>query len=164
MLSGRYRSACRKFLILAVSPWMPVLKIEYITRYGFASGDTDRTSTRMLFSFPMGMRIIDPRSTGEALIWLGASKCGSSRRYAFTLALSSRQMSLPCVKILSTNDQPNLLNFSSPLGSQNRFLFPLLTETLVCIPFPFTPTTGLGKKLAVIPIPVATWRQINLYS
>ena len=58
----------------------PVLKIESITRYGFASGATERTSTRMLRSLPIGMRIIDPRSTAEALIWFGASKCGSSRR------------------------------------------------------------------------------------
>ena len=27
---------------------------------------------------------------------------------------------------------------------------------------PFTPTTGLGRKLAVSPMRVATWRQINL--
>ena len=45
-----------------------------------ASGATERTSTRMLFWLPMGIRIIEPRSTGEAFIWLGASKCGSRRR------------------------------------------------------------------------------------
>ena len=48
--------------------------------YGFASGATERTSTRELFSLPIGMRTIEPRSTAEALIWFGASKCGSSRR------------------------------------------------------------------------------------
>ncbi len=32
-----------------------------------ASGETERTSTRMLFSLPIGIRIIDPRSTGDAL-------------------------------------------------------------------------------------------------
>ena len=71
------------------------------------------------------MRTIEPRSTAEAMIWFGASKCGSSRRYAFTLAFSSRQMSLPCVRMRSTNSQANLLIFSSPFGSQNRFLPPL---------------------------------------
>src|SRR5580698_10268605 len=129
---------------------MPVLKIEYITRYGFESGATDRTSTRMLFSLPMGMRIIEPRSTAEALIWFGASKCGSRRRYEFTLALSARQMSLPCVRILSTNDQPIGDSFSSPFGSQKRFVS-LLTDTLVCMPLPFTPTTGFGRNEAVMP-------------
>src|SRR3954453_16812326 len=110
---------------------MPVLKIEYITMYGLASGATERTSTRMLFSLPIGMRTIDPRSTADALIWFGASKCGSSRRYEFTLGFSSRQMSLPCVRMRSTNCQANLLIFSSPFGSQN-VLFPFLdTETLV---------------------------------
>src|SRR5580693_173907 len=116
----------------------------------------------MLFSLPIGMRIIDPRSTGDALIWLGASKCGSRRRYAFTLELSSRQMSFACVRSLSTKDQASVDIFSSPLGSQNRFLLPLLTETFVCIPLPFTPTTGLGRKHAVNPIRVATCRQISL--
>src|SRR5882762_1776174 len=32
----------------------------------------------MLLSLPMGMRIMEPRSVGDALIWLGASKCGST--------------------------------------------------------------------------------------
>src|ERR1700722_18323 len=62
MLSGRYRSACRRFLSFEVSPSRPDLKIEYITMYGFASGATDRTSTRELFSLPIGMRIIERRS------------------------------------------------------------------------------------------------------
>ncbi len=30
------------------------------------------------------------------------------------------------------------------------------------MPLPFTPTTGFGRKLAVIPICVATCRQISL--
>src|SRR5215831_3486561 len=162
MLSGRYLSACRRFLIFAVSPSSPVLKIEYITIYGFASGPTERTSTRILFSLPIGMRTMEPRSVGEALIWFGASKCGSNRRYALTLAFSIRQMSLAWVRIRSMNDQPALLSFSSPLASQNRFLPFLLTETLVCMPLPLTPTTGFGKKEAVSPILVATWRQTSL--
>ena len=62
----------------------------------------------------------------------------------------------------STNDQPSLLSFSSPFGSQNRFFPPLLMDTLVCMPLPFTPTTGLGRKLAVRPMLVATWRQTSL--
>ena len=48
--------------------------------YGFASGPTERTSTRELFSLPIGMRTMEPRSTAEAMIWFGASKCGSRRR------------------------------------------------------------------------------------
>ena len=61
------------------------------------------------------------------------------------------------------NFQPKSLSFSSPFGSQIRFLPPLpFTETLVCMPLPLTPTTGLGRKLAVIPRLVATWRQISL--
>ena len=59
-------------------------------------------------------------------------------------------------------DQPDLLSFSSPLGSQKVFLPALLMETLVCMPFPLTPTTGFGRKLAVRPMRVATWRQISL--
>ena len=42
------------------------------------------------------------------------------------------------------------------------FLPSLLIDTLVCMPLPFTPTTGFGRKLAVRPILVATWRQISL--
>src|SRR5581483_6332774 len=34
----------------------------------------------------------------------------------------------------STKAQPNLLSCSSPLGSQKRFLPPLLMDTLVCMP------------------------------
>src|ERR1700761_2457671 len=104
--------------------------------YGFASGPTERTSTRADFSLPMGMRIIDPRSTAEALIWFGASKCGSKRRYAFTLAFNNRQMSLPCDRILSTKLHANGEIFSCPLGSQNRFLPSFVMDTLVCIPEP----------------------------
>ena len=124
--------------------------------YGFASGATDRTSTRALRSLPIGTRTIEPRSIAEALIWLGASKCGSSRRYEFTLELSKRQMSLPTVRMRSMNCQPSGLSFSGPFGSQNRFLLPLLIETLVCMPLPLTPTTGLGRKLALSPIEFAT--------
>src|SRR5215831_10471688 len=130
--------------------------------YGFASGATERTSTRMLLWLPIGMRTIEPRSVGDALIWFGASKCGSRRRYAFTLGLSGRQISLPCVKIRSTNAHPLLLNFSCPFGSQKVFVPSLLIETLVCMPLPFTPTTGFGKNDAVMPILVATCRQISL--
>src|ERR1700689_2159760 len=122
MLSGRYRSAWRRFLIFERLPWMPVLNTEYSTMYGFASGPTERTSTRADFSLPIGMRIIEPRSVAEALIWFGASKCGSRRRYAFTLAFSNRQISLPWVRILSTNVHAIFETFSSPLGSQKRFL------------------------------------------
>src|SRR3984957_20345471 len=82
MLSGKKRSAWRRFAIFEVVPSRPVLKIEYSTRYGFASGLTDRTSKRMLFSLPIGMRTIEPRSVADALIWLGASKWGAGRRYA----------------------------------------------------------------------------------
>src|SRR5579859_1272942 len=156
MLSGRYRSAWRRFLIFAMSPCKPVRNTEYITMYGFASGLTERTSTRDVFSLPIGMRIIEPRSTGEALIWLGASKCGSRRRYAFTLAFSNRQISFPWVRMRSRNDHATLASFSSPFGSQKMFFPFLLTETLVCIPLPFTPTTGLGRNDAVNPILVAT--------
>jgi hypothetical protein len=35
-------------------------------------------------------------------------------------------------------------------------------ETLVCMPLPLTPTTGLGRKQAVKPMLRATWRQISL--
>src|SRR5277367_1856370 len=152
MLSERYRFAWRRFLIRDVSPCSPVLKIEYSTMYGFASGPTERTSTRADFSLPIGMRIIDPRSTAEALIWFGASKCGSKRRYAFTLAFNSRQMSFPWLKILSTKLHASGEIFSSPLGSQNRFLLSFVIDTLVCMPEPFTPVTGFGRKLAVMPI------------
>ena len=51
----------------------------------------------------------------------------------------------------STNFQPKPLSCSWPFGSQKRFLPFLLTETLVCMPLPLTPTTGFGKKLAVMP-------------
>jgi hypothetical protein len=109
------------------------------------------------------MRIIAPRSTADALIWLGASKCGSSRRYAFTLEFNSRQISLPCVRMRSMNCQANLLIFSSPFSDPRRgSCRSWITETLVCMPLPFTPTTGLGRKLAVIPMLLATWRQISL--
>ena len=42
------------------------------------------------------------------------------------------------------------------------FLPSFITETLVCIPLPFTPTTGFGRKQAVSPMLVATCRQISL--
>jgi len=47
--------------------------------YGLASGAIERTSIRADRSFPSGIRTIEPRSIAEALIWFGASKCGSSR-------------------------------------------------------------------------------------
>src|SRR5690348_17784654 len=48
--------------------------------------------------------------------------------------------------------------------SQNRF-FPFRdTETLVCMPFPLTPVTGLGRKHAVMSIRAATWRDRSLYN
>src|ERR1700761_960236 len=130
MLSGRYRSAWRRFLIFDVLPCRPLLKIEYSTMYGFASGPTERTSTRADFSLPIGIRTIEPRSVAEALIWFGASKCGSSRRYEFTLAFSNRQMSLPWVRIRSTNFHANAEIFSSPFGSQKIFLLFLVIEML----------------------------------
>src|SRR6185312_685345 len=61
--------------------------------YGLASGAMERTSTRAERSLPRGMRTMEPRSMAEALIWLGASKWGSRRRYELTLELSTRQMS-----------------------------------------------------------------------
>ena len=71
-------------------------------------------------------------------------------------------MSLPWVRMRSTNSQAHLLIFSSPFGSQKMFLPSFETETLVCMPLPLTPTTGFGRKHAVSPILVATWRQISL--
>src|SRR6516164_9404426 len=133
----------------ALVPSTPVLKIEYITRYGLASGATERTSTRIDRELPIGTRTIEPRSVGEALIWFGASKCGSRRRYALTLGFRIRQMSRACERILSMNSHPKADNCSCPFSSQNRFVLPFEIDTLVCMPLPFTPTTGLGRKLAV---------------
>src|SRR5581483_426296 len=110
----------------------------------------------------MGTRIMEPRSVGEALIWLGASKWGSKRRYAFTLGFRHRQISLPCDRIRSMNSHAHLLSFSWPLASQKRFLPFCMTETLVCMPLPLTPTMGLGRKLAVSPMFLATCRHIIL--
>ena len=42
---------------------------------------------------------------------------------------------------------PILLSFSSPFTSQNKFFPFSLMETLVCMPLPLTPTTGLGLSL-----------------
>ena len=56
---------------------------------------------------PMGTRTIEPRSVAEALIWFGASKCGSRRRYAFTLGFRIRQISSAWVRMRSMNSQPN---------------------------------------------------------
>src|ERR1035437_6862504 len=92
MLSGRYRSAWRRLSTFAVVPSIPVLNNEYRTRYGLASGATDRTSTRMDFELPIGTRTIEPRSVADAFNWLGASKCGSSRRYEFTLRSEERRV------------------------------------------------------------------------
>ena len=73
-----------------------------------------------------------------------------------------KHVSLPWVRMRSMNSQPSLLSFSSPFSSQKRFLPFSLMETLVCMPLPLTPTTGLGRKEAVKPILVATSRQISL--
>ena len=99
--------------------------MESITRYGFASGATERTSTRILRSLPMGMRIIEPRSTAEALSWFGRLEVRIETAIGVDAGFSSRQISLPWVSMRSTNSQPSLLIFSSPFGSQKRFL-PLL--------------------------------------
>src|SRR6516164_2118300 len=128
---------------------MPVLKMEYIVIYGLASGATERTSTRMERLLPMGTRIIEPRSVADALIWLGASKCGSRRRYAFTLGFRTRQISRACVRMRSMKHQPNCESCSWPFSPHIRLILSFDTDTLVCMPLPFTPTTGLGRKLAV---------------
>ena len=117
---------------------------------------------RALRSLPSGMRTMAPRLFGLALIWLGASKCGSSRRYAFTLELSTRQMSLALVRMRSMKSQPDLARPSWPFLSWNRFLPPLDSDMFVCMPLPLMPVTGLGRKLAVRSICAATWRQSSL--
>src|SRR6185369_1945729 len=68
-------------------PLVPVLLVL------LASGAMERTSMRAERSLPRGMRTMEPRSMAEALIWLGASKWGSRRRYELTLELSTRQIS-----------------------------------------------------------------------
>src|SRR5450631_2802089 len=141
---------------------MPVLKMENRVRYGFASGATDRTSTRIERELPIGTRTIDPRSVADALIWLGASKWGSRRRYEFTLGFRIRQISSAWVRMWSMNSHPKAESFSCPFSSQNRFVLPLEIETLVCMPLPLTPTTGLGRKLAVKPMLLAIWRVSSL--
>src|SRR5271170_2411188 len=133
----------------AIWPSMPVLKSEYSTRYGLASGATARHSTRIDREFPIGTRIMDPRSVAEALIWFGASKCGSRRRYAFTLGFMIRQISSAYDRMRSMYSHPKVESFSWPLGSQNRLVLPCVIDMFVCMPLPFTPTTGLGRNDAV---------------
>jgi len=41
--------------------------------------------------------------------------------------------------------QPNWDSFSRPAGSQKRLVLPSDIDTLVCMPLPLTPTTGLGR-------------------
>jgi hypothetical protein len=74
--------------------------------YGLASGAMERTSTRAERSLPRGMRTMEPRSMAEALIWLGASKWGSRRRYELTLELSTRQRSVALARMRLMKSQP----------------------------------------------------------
>ena len=60
------------------------------------------------------------------------------------------------------NSHPALDSWSCPFSSQNRFFPFRATETLVCIPLPLTPVSGLGRKLAVMSIRAATWRDSSL--
>ncbi len=130
--------------------------------YGFASGAIERTSMRADFSLPRGIRTIEPRSMADTLIWFGASKCGSSRRYEFTLEFRIRQMSLALARMRLMKLQPAAEIRSLPLASQKRFTPPRVSDRLVCMPLPFTPVTGFGRKLAVMSSCAATCRQMSL--
>ena len=52
--------------------------------------------------------------------------------------------------------QPSRAKLFLTFGIPEQVVPVLVMETLVCMPFPFTPTTGLGRKEAVKPIFVAT--------
>src|SRR3954471_8911322 len=99
-----------------------------MARYGLESGAIERTSMRAERWLPIGMRTIEPRSIGEALISFGASKCGSRRRYALTLELRMRQISSALLRMRSTYSQAKDERLSSPLGSQKRFFSPLAID------------------------------------
>jgi hypothetical protein len=58
--------------------------------------------------------------------------------------------------------QPDLESESWPFASKNWFLPPFEIERFVCMPLPLTPVTGLGRKLAVMSMRAATWRQRSL--
>src|SRR4051794_28842374 len=107
MLSGRKRVRDFSAALFSTLPSRPVRRIVYTLMYGFESGATDRTSMRALFSLPSGMRTIEPRSIAEALIWFGASKCGSRRRYAFTDEFNVRQMSCAFERMREMKSHPD---------------------------------------------------------
>src|SRR5262245_14681232 len=96
------------------------------------------------------MRTIAPRLFADALIWFGASKCGSRRRYEFTDEFKIRQMSFAEVRMRSTKSQPGFESMSGPFASKKVFLPFLLIDRFVCMPLPFTPVTGFGRNEAVM--------------
>src|SRR4026209_1551794 len=101
---------------------------------------------RAVRSLPIGMRITEPRSLAETLIWFGASKCGSRRRYELTLELRIRQMSLAFARIRFRTPQAKLDRPSRPLLSWKAFLPFFAIDMLVWQPLPLTFCTGLGRK------------------
>ena len=72
---------------------------------------------RAVRSLPIGIRIIEPRSLAETLIWFGASKCGSSRRYEFTLEFRIRQMSFAFARMRLIALQASSESPSCPFAS-----------------------------------------------
>jgi len=105
-----------------------------------ASGLTERTSTRMLFALPMGMRTMDPRSIADAMSWLGLQN-GDRDGDSVDARIQQQQMSLPC-EMRSDEFPAHLAELLFSFFIPKRVLPFSLIGDVVCIPLPFTPTTG----------------------
>jgi len=142
-----------QIFVAAISPRMPVLQIEYSERYGLRR----RTA---LTSVSHGPVVADGDAHHRAAVGarspnlLGASKCGSRRRYAFTLELKIRQISAHG----SESDR------ESSSRRWRAVPLPFRPEQVGSCPWDrdigvhaasVHPTTGLGSKEAVKPM---CWR------
>ncbi len=115
-----------------------------------ASGATARTSTRIERELPMGTRTMEPRSVAEALNLVGRFEV----RIEPPIGIHARvqdQAEIQGMGQDAVDELPAELRKLSPGPSRPRtdWSCPCEIETLVCMPLPFTPTTGLGRKLAV---------------
>ncbi len=154
--------ALRRLSIFAVCPSMPVLeyRIEDQVRVGVGADGTD--------FHPHTLLVADGDAHHRAAIDSGSHELigGFEVRIEAAIGVDARIQQHADVIAVGQNAidkfPAQLAELLFALSSQKRFLPFSLMETLVCMPLPFTPTTGLGRKEAVSPIFVATWRQTSL--
>src|SRR5581483_10938140 len=151
--------------ILFSIPSSPAISIAANAIYGLQLGSGGRNSTRfdLRECEYIGTRQAAERLRREYARLTGASNPGTSRLYEFVVGAMIAESAGPCLINPPTYHRASCESPAYP-SPANRGSPAFQSDWCVCRPFPLSPKMGFGMNVTVLPLRLATFFTMYLYS